>query len=282
MYYFDKRFPGAAVKVAYVEVLPSSKKLLSNRRCPPQLSDPLEAFAYALDDLHTSERRVIESGRVTPTSTEIPISLPHFIPKRPWASIDWDAGSEIRIYHLGPRNILSEFAYSVHTNSWNRGNLHELEISLDPASSLAAIRREDEIICIYYQDPESDFIQLLYQPGTGKPWRNDGLTVAKAVKGSTIAVEKHHSRIYYQDPKLHLRESFYDFSKRRWVLGDFKPGVQPRGTPITAEVAPGGGGEILVTWRAADGRAVSSNWSKSSGWDLPISRSEVLSGWEYI
>jgi hypothetical protein len=47
--------------------------------------------------------------------------------------------------------------------------------------------------------------------------------------------------------------------------------VQPRGTPITAEVTYGGGlgVDINVTWRDSQGRVASSGWSKSSGWDLP-------------
>ena len=52
-------------------------------------------------------------------------------------------------------------------------------------------------------------------------------------------------------------------------IGDFNPGVQPRGTPISAEVIRGGDVEINVMWRDADGRPASSSWSESSGWDHP-------------
>ena len=55
------------------------------------------------------------------------------------------------------------------------------------------------------------------------------------------------------------------------ILGDFNPGVQPLGTPITAEVVHGGDVNINVIWRDARGHAVTSSWSKSSGWDLPNS-----------
>jgi hypothetical protein len=55
----------------------------------------------------------------------------------------------------------------------------------------------------------------------------------------------------------------------RLVLGDFNPGVQPRGTPISAELVRGGNVDITVIWRDASGRVVSSSWSQSSGWDLP-------------
>jgi hypothetical protein len=52
-------------------------------------------------------------------------------------------------------------------------------------------------------------------------------------------------------------------------LGAFNGGIQPRGTPITAEVVRSGDVVVNVTWRNAQGRVVSSSWSKTSGWDLP-------------
>ena len=55
----------------------------------------------------------------------------------------------------------------------------------------------------------------------------------------------------------------------RLVLGDFNPGVQVRGTPISAELVRGGNVDITVIWRDASGRVASSSWSRSSGWDPP-------------
>ena len=60
------------------------------------------------------------------------------------------------------------------------------------------------------------------------------------------------------------------------ITGDFNPGVQPYGTPITAEAVYGGSVDINVMWRDMHGRAVSSSWSKSSGWDLPNYKTEQL------
>jgi len=126
-------------------------------------------------------------------------------------------------------------------------------------------------------------------------WNNHSGMFVKAGKGSSIAVVDwvdangpHHRSIFYQDPKLHLREILYDFPLGRWVysesvlvicppiddthqivLGDFSPGVQPRGTPISAEVVHGGNVDINVTWRDSHGSAMSSSWSTSSGWDVP-------------
>jgi len=61
--------------------------------------------------------------------------------------------SQIRNYHLGPGNILQEYAYSESTNT-NRlcyGELHKLNVVLDPTSSIAAVRHQDEEICIFFQ-----------------------------------------------------------------------------------------------------------------------------------
>ena len=59
------------------------------------------------------------------------------------------------MYYLGPRDVLREYAYSASKgkNSWYYGNLHMLKVVLDPTSSIAAIRLEDDddTICIYYQ-----------------------------------------------------------------------------------------------------------------------------------
>jgi hypothetical protein len=108
-----------------------------------------------------------------------------------------------------------------------------------------------------------------------------------AVKGSSIAVvyrEDADTRqlysIFYQDPELRIRE-YANKSGSGWAYSDFNPGVQPRGTPISAEAVHGGDVEINVMWRDAHGRAVSSSWSKSSGWDLPNcpnDRTELLGG----
>ena len=50
--------------------------------------------------------------------------------------------------------------------------------------------------------------------------------------------------------------------------GDFNPGVQPRGTPITAKVVHGGIMDINVMWRDAQGCVIVGSWSRSSGWNL--------------
>jgi len=66
-------------------------------------------------------------------------------------------------------------------------------------------------------------------------------------------------------PDLYIRMS----RRAHKISGDFYTSVQPRGTPITAEVVHGGSVDINVTWRDEEGRVASKSWSKSSGWDLP-------------
>ena len=69
---------------------------------------------------------------------------------------------------------------------------------------------------------------MVYQSGPTQPWFQDALSIAKAVKGSSFSVirdpdaNKIVSRIYYQDPKLRLRERYYDHlgSMDQWALGE--------------------------------------------------------------
>ncbi|KIM47250.1 hypothetical protein M413DRAFT_7795 [Hebeloma cylindrosporum] len=261
-----------------------------------QLSNPLKILFYELKDLPVSERQTVERffepslGILTPST--LPISIihsSHFIPNQIFASIGWECGREIRIYYLGPTNVLREYAYSASKsgNSWYNGSLQDLNIVLAPDSNVAAVRPMDGFICIYYQDINTDLIRVLYQLGSSTSW-NEGPEIAMAVKGSGLAVvkcpesdaNKIISRIYYQDPDLYLRERYFDHlgSLGQWVLGGFNPGVQLRGTPITAEVVHGGGVDINVMWRDPQGRPVTSSWSKFWGWDLLNGRRECDDG----
>jgi len=78
-----------------------------------------------------------------------------------------------------------------------------------------------------------------------------------------------------------LLNYIYPWVSTNHILGSFNPGVQPRGTPITAEVVHGGDVDINVMWRDARGRTVTGSWSKSSGWDLPINGSLPLDGQDW-
>lgn len=75
-------------------------------------------------------------------------------------------------------------------------------------------------------DPNTHFIQTVYEDGPLKQWKI-GRPITRAVIGSSIAVVKCFddngrvcSRIYYQDPKLYLRERYYNSSTHQWVLGE--------------------------------------------------------------
>jgi len=59
------------------------------------------------------------------------------------------------------------------------------------------------------------------------------------------------------------------------ILGEFNPGVQIPGTPITAEVVHGGSVAINVIWRDVYGQVVSGSWSKTRGW-VTSNRGEQL------
>ncbi|KIM47269.1 hypothetical protein M413DRAFT_271918 [Hebeloma cylindrosporum] len=256
-----------------------------------QLSQPLNVFCYDIIDLPLAERQAIESGNtpspIPPSLAVVPIPPSDLIPGQPYACISMDNGKEIRIYSLGPGNILQEYTYSSKNgSSWCFSGLQNLKIILDPTSTLAVIRAADNYIIVYYQDPDSDFIRPLGQNGETKDW-GQGPTITKALKGTYIAAVRcfdsnglAHSRIYYQGPELHLREYYFDRSRKKWALGDFNPGKQPRRTQITAEVVGEGDVDITVSWRDKEGRLVNSSHSKTRGWDLPkrMSGPEPLDG----
>ena len=63
-------------------------------------------------------------------------------------------------------------------------------------------------------DPNTDFIRMVNQCESTQPWK-EAQPIAKALRGSSFAIirdptNKQVSRIYYQDPELHLRECRYD------------------------------------------------------------------------
>ena len=76
------------------------------------------------------------------------------------------------------------------------------------------------VLCL---DPNDGFIRTLRQHVPTGEWRNDPAKIARAVKGSSIAVIMDDNgparyRVYYQDPELHLKE--YYSSGSQWILGE--------------------------------------------------------------
>ena len=71
-----------------------------------------------------------------------------------------DASNQLRIYHLGPGNVLQDYAYSVGSGKggWSQGKLHKLGIVLNPGSALSAIRMDRYFLRIYYQ---SEWLKIL-------------------------------------------------------------------------------------------------------------------------
>jgi hypothetical protein len=78
-------------------------------------------------------------------------------------------------------------------------------------------------------DPNTNYIRTVYQRGPTKRWK-EAQPITNAIKGSSIAIIKDPtikrvSRIYYQDPELHLKECCYGHfgTMGQWVLGEQVP-----------------------------------------------------------
>ena len=178
VFYFAKRFPEPVTKIGYSVTTQS------------HLSDPLKVFCYEIDDLPLVERQAIKSGKwvdlrvwcftithenirvplpiPAPDSAVIPIPPSDLFPNQPQACISLDNGKEvrhlqypdfrswsqitqIRIYRLGPGNILHEYIYSSKDgNSWHCAAFHNLKIVLEPTSSITAVLIQEYAIGIYY------------------------------------------------------------------------------------------------------------------------------------
>ena len=76
-------------------------------------------------------------------------------------------------------------------------------------------------------DPITGFIQTVSEGGVPKQWTTNS-SITRAVMDSSIAIVLYIDatslqaipRLYYQDPELYLREHYYDYSMREWVLGE--------------------------------------------------------------
>ena len=80
-------------------------------------------------------------------------------------------------------------------------------------------------------DPNTNFIQMVYQRGPANPWK-EALPIVKAVKGSSFAVVRSPdsdakkivslNRIYYQDSELCLKECYYSplDTTDQWVFSE--------------------------------------------------------------
>jgi len=243
------------------------------------LSQSLRVSVYNLNSLSSEEQVAVQLGGVpnmTTSAVESMVATGHAqliaSPTHPFAGLSRKWGKELRIYHLGPRNILQEHVYSTgnRNDGWYQGALHNLGIVLKPDSALAAIEMLGNNIRVYYQVPESGFIQaLLHRVSKNGPWFK-GSFIAKAIKGSSIAAvlcmrfngEAVH--VYYQDTDLHIREHIWSPDLFRWVSGNFDAGAQPHGTQISATTNDDDP-DIHVSWKDAEGRIVSRKRSKTVG-----------------
>jgi len=115
-------------------------------------------------------------------------------------------------------------------------------------------------------DQASDAIHELRKPNRNAPWAQGTINL-KALKNSSIATivwidDGIHIRIYYQDPKLYLKEYCQDraSSLATWTKnrGLFEHGPDPSRTPIFAEVLHErqGYARISLSWKDAKNQPV--------------------------
>ena len=82
-------------------------------------------------------------------------------------------------------------------------------------------------------DPNDYSIRRLHQRNDTTTWVKDG-AFKKAVQGSSIATVDwvdanglRHASIFYQDPKLRLRELSFNYSTKRWGSGESVLAIRP-------------------------------------------------------
>jgi hypothetical protein len=193
----------------------------------------------------------------------------------PLATLSWDNGKELRVYHLGPGNVLQESVYSEREtmSKWNFSDLHKLQVVLSPKSSLAAIQWHEEIR-LYYQDRRSGIIHELRKASPVASWAQSTINL-KSVKHSSLAAvvwinDGIHIRVYYQDPELYLRAYCQDRTRglAEWThtRGLFKHGPHPSGTPIAADVLQEhlGSVRISLSWKDEKSQLVNISQEVSS------------------
>ena len=67
---------------------------------------------------------------------------------------------------------------------------------------------------------------MLYQLDPTQPWKKASESIAKAVKGSSLAIVGHPGFdeltpfVYYQDPQLHIRARCPSGTRGEWVLSE--------------------------------------------------------------
>lgn len=260
IYYFAKRFKDGTPKKASYESTVADENPINFL-----LSRDIFISVFNLSDLPAYEKEIIERQWKSSVNVGIVTSKQN----RPLATLSWDDGKEIRLYHLGPHNVLQDFVYSERemTTKWQPGDLEKLQIVLDSNSSIAAIQWHDEIR-LYYQDQNSDVVRELRKASPAAPWAH-GATIERAAKNSSIAAvvwieDGMHIRVYYWDLGLHLREHCQDtatlsgtsvFSHANSLS---EHGSDPSRGPISAEVVHERLGyvRISLSWKDAESKIV--------------------------
>jgi len=271
VHYFMKRFSnGTPTKIRYS----ASTQYTSKRNL--LLSKVITLSVFDLSDLPMYEKEIVEAH--WKSSADVGDGLSAGMSQRrtcPLATLSWDHGKEIRVYHIGPENILQESVYSERktTNKWYSGDLHKLQVVLPPKPRIAAIQWHEEIR-LYYQDQNSGVIHELCKQGRAASWTQSSINL-KPVKNSSIAAivwidDGIHIRVYYQDRKLYLKEYCQDRASgsAAWIhtRGLLEHGPDPNGTPIFAEVLHERLNHVRISlsWKDANDQLVNTSQEVSS------------------
>jgi len=186
----------------------------------------------------------------------------------PLASIQWNNGSQIRVYYLDNNNIIQERCWQG-SGSWTTGALGQSRIQADPDSKIAATVWNGPNIRIYYQKPNDPAI---HEHCWGSSGWTAGSTLPAACTGSSLAAINWdgHIRVYYQATDLQLREHCWDSGS--WTVGAFKYSA-PFGTPLAA-VTWTSQPQIRVYWANNSNQLVEGAWS--GGWNNSTVLTDII------
>ncbi|KAI0340287.1 hypothetical protein BDW22DRAFT_1379022 [Trametopsis cervina] len=190
----------------------------------------------------------------------------------PLASINWDAGKEVRLYFLDTDHKLQEYCYSEDRGSWYLGELGQLNVQASQKTSISAIACRDDKggvqIRVYCQESGSIKIREFTHDGC---WRRSAI-LPDALDGSSISAVTYRFqnqlqiRVYYQSEDLTIME--HCLNNSGWFKGEMPPEKAPGCTPISAlgYSLTDGGCHLHVYWIDVKKRIVGTKNVGYPGW----------------
>ncbi|KAF3937177.1 hypothetical protein ABW19_dt0201810 [Dactylella cylindrospora] len=139
-------------------------------------------------------------------------------------------------------------------------------------NSKLAVVESSGTIRVFYQGVNGNNIQECSSEGSYGGWGQSRVTLPAALSGSNLAVACYRGdtglkiHIYYQDPRMFLKEIIYDGSK--YESGEFLPVLAPSHTPITACAMLLNDAQVAMFWKSKEGSV--------SEWSLPSKRVKEL------